>query len=331
VAESEVVTGAGTPQGLSSRSPDRLTLVAFGLFVLLGGGAPIAVRFTYADLDPYWSAVLRFGLAALIFWSLMLFRGVGLPRGRALVGALIFGVLSVGFAFLLLYYGLTRTSASLLSTIVAIVPLLTLFFAAAHKLEKIRRRGLIGGFLALTGIVVSVGGSFFSGGEVSLLHVLAILAAAACFAEAGIVVKLFPPCHPYATNAIAMTTGALMLAVASLIGGEAWVLPSSPSVWLSLIYLVIASVGIFLLYLFILGRWTATSASYAFVLNPLVTVVLAALLTDEVITLVFLAGAAIVLLGVYVGALRPAGKPGDEPSEFPADDIHARPGVPTCV
>ena len=70
----------------------------------------------------------------------------------------------------------------------------------------------------------------------------------------------------------------------------AWILPSSPTVWVSLGYLVVGTVVTFLLYLFILGRWTATGASYAFVLNPLVAVVLAALLTDEVISLMFLAG-----------------------------------------
>ena len=327
MAESETTASIGSTQELSSRSPDRLTLIAFGLFILLAGGAPIAVRFTYEELAPYWSATLRFSMAALIFWLLMLYKGVRLPRGRSLQGAIIFGALSVGAAFLLFYYGLTRTGASLASTLGATVPLLTLFFAAAHKLEKMRRRGLIGGLLALTGIAISVSGSLFAGGEVSLPHILAILAAAACFAEAGIVVKLFPPCHPYATNAVAMTTGTLMLAAASLIQGEPWVLPSSTTVWLALVYLVFASVGLFLLYLFILGRWTATGTSYAFVLNPLVTVVLATFLTDEIISLMFLAGAAVVLIGVYIGALMP----GKEPAEPAKEDVQARPTAPSCV
>jgi drug/metabolite transporter (DMT)-like permease len=314
-------------QGSTSRSPDRATLLAFGIFVLLGGGAPVAVRFSYQELAPFWSAALRFSLAALIFWLLVLVKRVSLPRGRALLGAILFGALSVGGAFLFFYYGLTQTPASLGATLAATIPLLTLLFATAHRLEKFRRRGAIGGLLAVGGIAISVGGSFFSGGEVSLIHILAILAAAACFAEAGIVVKLFPRSNPYATNAIAMTTGTIMLAVASLVSGEVWILPATSTVRLAMTYLVIASVGLFLLYLFILGRWTATGASYAFVLNPLVTVVLAASLADEVISPLFLVGAAVVLLGVYVGALRPAAKP----EEAPADDLLERPAVPTCV
>jgi drug/metabolite transporter (DMT)-like permease len=83
----------------------------------------------------------------------------------------------------------------------------------------------------------------------------------------------------------------------------------------------------FLLYMFILGRWTATGASYAFVLNPLVTMVLATFLTEEAITATFLAGAAVVLIGVYVGALRAGGEPA-EPAEV---DIQARPAAPSCM
>jgi hypothetical protein len=41
----------------------------------------------------------------------------------------------------------------------------------------------------------------------------------------------------------------------------------------------------------------------------------------------FLAGAAVVLIGVYIGALRPA----KEPAEPAKDDIQARPAAPSCV
>jgi drug/metabolite transporter (DMT)-like permease len=351
MSESSPKNEAALNQGQAQPGPDRITLIAFAGFVILAGGAAIAIRFTYAELAPYWSGVLRFALVALVFWLLVLVRKVPLPRGRALGGAALFGFLSVGAAFLLVYYGLTKTPASLYSTIAAIIPLLTLFFAVAHKLELFRMRGVAGGLLAVAGIAIAVSGSLFSGVEISLPHIVAILLAAACFAEAGIVIKLFPPSHPYATNAVAMTVGMLMLAAASLILGETWVLPALPLTWLALVYLVVATVGAFLLYIFVLGRWTASGASYAFVLTPIVTVVLASVLTDETISLIFLLGAAVVLAGVYVGALKPAKKPAEsvepaEPVEPPVpaepalatasagpattEHIQARPGVPTC-
>jgi drug/metabolite transporter (DMT)-like permease len=106
----------------SQPSPDRATLIAFFTFILIGGGVAIAILYTYEELAPFWSGVLRFGTAALIFWILLVVRRVPVPRGRALIGAALFGALSVGAAFTFVYYGLTKTPAGLYQTTVAIVP-----------------------------------------------------------------------------------------------------------------------------------------------------------------------------------------------------------------
>ena len=72
----------------------------------------------------------------------------------------------------------------------------------------------------------------------------------------------------------------------------------------------------FFLYLYVLGRWTASGTSYGFVLVPLITVVLASWLAGEQITVSYIIGSALVLLGVYVGALmRPKKKIGEQVAE----------------
>jgi drug/metabolite transporter (DMT)-like permease len=63
------------------------------------------------------------------------------------------------------------------------------------------------------------------------------------------------------------------------------------------------------LFVFTLQRWTASAVSYATLLMPLVTVVLAALLTEERVTPSFVLGGAVILGGVYVGAFL-KGRPG---------------------
>ena len=62
--------------------------------------------------------------------------------------------------------------------------------------------------------------------------------------------------------------------------------------------------GVFLLYLYVLGRWAASRAAYSFVLIPVVAVVLSAWLDDEPIGWSLVLGGILVLGGVYVGALR---------------------------
>lgn len=300
--EQKLIRPAGLSSDVGTGIPDRVTLLAFILMVLAGGGASVAMRFTYIEMPPFWSGTARFIIGALGFWILTLVRGIEIPKGKALMGTILFGALSVGGAFILVSWGLAKTPASLASVLLALVPLLTLFFAYFHGLEPIRRRGLVGSFLAVLGIAIALGGS--TGAELSLPRVLAIIAAAGFMAESGVVAKSLPRTHPIATSAVAMTVGAIMLATVSQLSGEQWVIPTQLQTWIAFGYLIIfVNLITFLLYLYILRRWTASGTSYGFVLIPLVTVVVAATLAGEQITLNFMIGGAFVLMGVFFGAL----------------------------
>ena len=282
--------------------PDRTTLIAFLIFILVSGGASVAIRFTYAELPPFFGGAMRFVFGSLFFWTYALVRKVQMPKGRALVGAILFGATSMGFSFTFIYWGLVKTPASMYQTIVALVPLLTLLFAGLHRLEPFRMQGLFGALLSVVGIVIAVSGA--AGGDVSIPRVLAIIAGAACFAEANVIAKTFPRNHPVATNAVAMSVGALILGIAAFLSGESFVIPQQPRTWIAFLYIVVfVTIVSFLLYLFVISRWTASGTSYAFVLIPLVTIFLASWLADEQITVQFLIGGTLVVLGVWVGAL----------------------------
>jgi drug/metabolite transporter (DMT)-like permease len=274
----------------------------------LGGGASVAIRITYAELPPFWAAASRFFIAALVFWAIMFFRKIPMPRGKAFIGAALFGALAVGLAFTLIAWGLVATPASLYQILMALVPLLTIFFVFIHGLEKVRWQGILGALLAVAGISVVVGGS--TAGAVSIPHILAIIGAAACMAEAGVIAKKFPRSHPVAMNAIAMTIGALILGAVSVVTGEQWVIPTLAATWIAYAYvLILVTIVAFLLYMYVLGRWTASGTSYGFVIIPLVTVVVASLLAGEQITFSFIVGAVLVLSGVLFGALLPSKSP----------------------
>jgi drug/metabolite transporter (DMT)-like permease len=284
--------------------PERRVMLAFAVFVLFTGGASVAIRITYDEMAPIWSATARFGLAALAFWGLVAVRRMALPRARALVGAILFGTLTVGFAFVLIAWGLAETPASVYQVLMALIPLATLFLSSLEGVEAITGRGIIGSSLAVGGIAVTVTGTGASG--IALPRVAAILAAAVLVAQGGVVIKKFPANPPVVTNAIAMTTGTLILGVVSIVRGETWTIPTQTDTWIAFGYLVgLVTIVAFLLYMYVLEEWTASGTSYGFVLVPLVTIVVAATIADEAITAAFLAGTVLVLAGVYVGALMP--------------------------
>src|SRR4029450_5866033 len=105
-----------TGVGERTTGPDRATMAAFVTFVVLAGGNVIAVRYVSCerrDLEPFWAAPTRFLLTALILAGIALVLRAGMPRGRALFGAVLYGVLGFGAAFAFAYWGLQRGSAGL--------------------------------------------------------------------------------------------------------------------------------------------------------------------------------------------------------------------------
>jgi drug/metabolite transporter (DMT)-like permease len=293
---------AGPPAAPAAAQPDAPTLAAFGVFVLLTAANVIAIRFVNRELPPFWGAGTRFAFAGLLFLGYAFARRVPLPRGRALAGALLFGLLQFGLGFALAYVALLEVPAGLASVILASVPLFTLVFAAAARVEPLRWRGVVGALCALGGIALLFDQPV--GQAIPLAYLLAAVATAACFALVPVLVKRFPPVHLAAMNAVGMLTGTVVLLGLSLALGEAWLVPRLPATWLAQLHLVLpGSLGVFALLLFILQRWTATGLSYQSVLSPIVSIALAAWLLDEPLSRGLLAGGALVVVGVYFGAL----------------------------
>lgn len=289
------------------RAPDALTLGAFAVAVTLGAGNFLAVRFSNEGLPPFWGAGLRFGLAAMLFVAITLALRLRWPRGEQLRLTVVYGVLSFAVFYALMYWALVRVTAGVATVVMAMVPLLTLLLAAAQRLERLRPRGAVGALLALAGLVwMTIGPQ-----DVGLpLTALAAMVAAALTVGQGIIVgKRVSGNHPAVTNAIGMTVGAVLLLAFSAIAGESWVLPSTQrAVWAVAYLVTLGSVGLFILVLLVVRRWTPSATSYMFVLFPVVTMALEAVIAGEPVTVQALTGAIVVMLGVWYGALSPGAR-----------------------
>ena len=92
----------------------------------------------------------------------------------------------------------------------------------------------------------------------------------------------------------------------AVLAGESRVVPKHAATWVALGYLVVVGSVVFVLFLFVLRHWVASRTAYVYVLVPFVTVALSAWLDDEPVGTGLVLGGVLVLIGVYVGALRPA-------------------------
>lgn len=302
-------------------TPSGPTLAAFAGAVVIGGANYIAVKFSNEEMDPVSGATVRFAAAAALLFLICAIWRYPLPRGRAAVGAAIYGLLGFGVSYALLYYAIVGLGAGTTAVIIGATPLATLLLAVLHRQEKFTMRGVLGGVLALLGIAVLSTRSLRA--DLQPSYLLAALLAVLSIAESSVVIKRFPRTHPMSTNAVAMATGAVFLSITSFLFDQAWKLPTSTRVWGALIYLVVVgSVGLFWLFLYVIERWTASATVYAITLMPVGAVVLGALFADEPITRELLIGGVLVLAAVYVGAISEpnrtattASPDGDEPGE----------------
>jgi drug/metabolite transporter (DMT)-like permease len=282
--------------------PDRLVLTALIGVAVIGGTNFVAVRYSDVELPPLWGAALRFTFASLIFLAIVAIRGIELPKGRAMTGAVVYGVLSFGISYAFSYYALVTVTAGLASVVLSLVPIATLFLASAHRQERLDGRGLAGGIVAIAGTALVFNEQLTL--AIPLSALLALIGATIASAETSVILKHYPMANPYGTNAVAMLIGSAILIVLSLLAQEKWALPSRFPTIVAVTYLIVpGSVLLFIFYLHVISRWTATATNYGFVLIPLVTVLVASVIAGEIVSLTFLAGTAFVLVGVYIGAI----------------------------
>lgn len=284
-----------------SSSGQRLNFAVFMAIALIGGGNPVGVAVAVDELDPFWAAATRFLAAGGIFAMAMVILRVPMPRGGALIGALTYGVLGFFVAFAFLFWGFRETPPGTGQVIIALVPLFTLLLTVAHRLERFSLRALAGAVIAFAGLAFLVADRIDA--NVPLPSMLAVVLGAAFLAESGVVLKLTPRAHPAASNAVGMLAGGSLLLLLSAVVGDAWRLPTQSDTWVAMIFLVLGgSVAVFGLFVFLLGRWDASAVSYILLLQPVATIVYSAILTSEPITPALFIGAAIILVGVYIGA-----------------------------
>ena len=287
----------------NTTASNRLTTFAFFITALLGGGNSVAVRFSNVELAPYWGATIRLGASALLFWLIVWLWRIPIPQRRDAIVLLLTGFFAVGVSFGLLYFGLVRLQASLGSVIIALGPLMTFFLAVLHRIESFRWQSLLGGVIALAGISIAARAQL--GADIPVLSVLALIAGAAVSAEGNVILKILSPkSDPMATNALTLSSGLVFLSLTSLLIGETHTIPTLPATWMAIAYTVVpGSVITFYLFVWILSRWSASATSYVIMLFPVVATIAGTLLAGEKITLTFILGGTLVLIGVWIGAL----------------------------
>lgn len=287
-------------------SPKPLVVGAALLVVyLVWGSTYLAIRVTVRQADPVVSMGARFVAASLVVGLLVAgakgWRALRVTR-RELLGCGLLGLLLPLLGNALVAVGEAHGAPSgITALLIAMTPIMiTIYRAAAGDLPE--RRTVIGLALGVVGVGwLVVGGS--ASATAPLGPSLLILFACACWGFGSwIQPRLSLPSNAFVMTVYEMGTGGVMMLALGYAAGEHLTPTSySATTWLAWTYLVlIGSAVAFSAYVWLLSNAPISLVStYAFV-NPVVAVVLGALILDEKITAAVVVGGGVIVVAVAI-------------------------------
>ena len=304
-------------------------LTAFVVVVIWGSTFVFTKMLLQAGLSPAQIFTLRFLIAYVLLAAYQLFSHLSpLTTHHSPLTARLFckswcdellmlalGVTGGSVYFLAENAAMLYTTATNTSLIVCSCPLFTMLLVALvyRKTERFTRRQLFGSLMACLGMAVVVLNGHF------VLHLSPLgdlLAFAACLLWAFYSLLMIPANQKY--DAVFITRKVFFYGLVTMIPyyilvpselpspigegvGLRLLLTSHASLLLNLLYLgVVASMGCFLVWNWVIKRLGAVEATNWVYINPVSTIIFAWWLLSERITPWFLLGTILILLGMYL-------------------------------
>jgi len=285
---------------------ERSTRVAGVAFVVASaaafGAMAIFARFAYRDgVDTTTLLALRFAIAAAFLVIACLATGVAWPRGRDL--ATLVGLGAIGYAgqAASFFTALTLAPAGLVALLLYLNPAIVALLAAWRGHETLTRRTLLALAIALTGTALTIGPALTGSAQdvqpagIAFGVLAALIYAVYIVVSTGVASRV----DPLAMSTVVIASAAVLFVTLALVRGPA--LPASATGWTAAFAIALVSTVAAITWFFAgLRRVGPTQASTLSTAEPAVTVALAALVLDERIALVQIAGGALILAAVVL-------------------------------
>ncbi|WP_269531110.1 DMT family transporter [Chitinimonas sp. BJYL2] len=274
-----------------------LSAACFGIMPLFG-------RVAYAaGADAQAVLLLRFGIAAACLAAIMRWRKQPWPRGKLALGLLGMGAIGYAGQAFAYFSALQHASASLTALLLYTFPVIVTLMAAVWLHEPLTRRKLAALVLASLGLALTVGDAL-SGSATGIAFGLGAALIYSVYIVVG--TKLMARTSPLAGTALIMAGGALTFGMVGLQQVPVW--PQALSGWLAIVAIgLLCSVIAALAFFAGLNRVGASEAAMLSTFEPVVTVVLAAVLLEERLTASQWIGGAVIIAAVLLLAKLPAG------------------------
>jgi drug/metabolite transporter (DMT)-like permease len=288
----------------ASPGSSKAILLAFAGIYIIWGTTFIGIALAIRTLPPFFSGAIRFFIAAALMYAWVRLREPH-PFARLNIGgSLLCGVLlsGIGNGFVIWsQQGLPSGIAALFVGSLPVMILLLDWLVFSHRAPT--PRGVLGVAIGLSGVVLLIAHTHSLSEQVRPLHVLAILTAQLGWALGSLLQPRYVPSDrvPNYTCLQMLAGGAFQLLMGCI--GREWIGFSFAQVslqsWLALAYLVIfGSLIAVNCYSYLLAHVPPQQVSTYALVNPVIALLLGALLLHETITPLALLCALLVILGV---------------------------------
>ena len=276
------------------------------LLALCWGPSFLLIKLALIQLDPVLLSVFRIGIGALVLNLILLMRKDFLPKDLSFWKAsAVAAFFSVALPFMLINWGQQFIDSSLGALLNGTTPFFTVIFSflLLHG-ELISTNKVKGISLGFIGLVVLVYPNLVQGVTASLTGIVAIVLASASYGVGWVWVKKYltgiPSFKAPAAQLLIATTYLLPFVLFSdtEVKASAWNLVTIGSV----VSLGVLGTAIaFILYFRLIAQAGPSYASMVTYLVPVIGVVLGVVILQESLTPWMLAGAGLILFGIYLG------------------------------
>jgi drug/metabolite transporter (DMT)-like permease len=256
---------------------------------------------------------VRYGLAALTFCMLTLAVERALRVGRADLALFALAIAALTVNQLGFVYSLERTSASVISLILAATPIFAALIGVALRTETLTRRFWVGAAVSFFGVgLVAIGTGREVSGDVGGVA-LGVLTAATWAVYSVTITPLMQRYSPCRISAIVLTATWVVLALVGLpqTTSQDWSL--GWDVWLLVVYATLGPLVLTnVLWFRSLDRIGPSRATLATNLQPFLAAVFAVILLSETLTPLQVLGGVLIAAGILVARRRGTAAPPGE-------------------
>jgi drug/metabolite transporter (DMT)-like permease len=282
-------------------SPGAVALML--MLCLSWGFNQIAVKLALPDIPAILQATIRSAGALPVLLLIARLRGVKIFVSDGTLGAGLFAGVLFGIEFVLIFRGLSLTSASRAVVFVYTAPFFVAFGSYLFLGERLRASQWGGLALCFTGVALAIGVPQANVDVNVLLGDLMIVGGAALWAATTLIVKATPLLNAPAEKGLGyqVAVSIPILALAAWLSGETITRVPGPLALSLMAYQVIWVVGLtYLLWVALVKTYSASKLSAFTFITPLFGVVASYFIMHDTLTLAFGAAALLVIAGLYL-------------------------------